>query len=430
MPRARTHRRRSRRRTAERRTRRSPAAPACRPAPPRPRRPPRAGRRRRRPRPPRRSVPRPAAPGTARTRARASSSSRSRASSARQHRAAEVHQHDDAVALIGGGDRLQDLHRVGAERGRRPGRPPPRSATRRACSISSARAIAASAEGPAVGDDDDPDHGDPPSALDAGRACRRPRRPAAPPRWRPGPGGRRCAPRGSWPVPCGPASGSWRRGRPRRPGSAARQRVAERRARRPARRPAPPSPGASASYMVLSPASALPRATTPSRPARSALASARRVQRLDVARGGGHPQEEGPVQRAAGPADRAHQRHPDLLEQRRRRWTGGFTSSAATTAVIPRSMFTPWSASPIAESSWVSSSFSLGDDPGELADPGRQRRDVDRLLIATATVHRRAHAQIPQRSAGVLTGASQSRSRSSSTLSSVTEQPAISRLVM
>ena len=56
----------------------------------------------------------------------------------------------------------------------------------------------------------------------------------------------------------------------------------------------------------------------------------------------------------------------------------------------------------------------LGDLGGEPADP------VDRLLVCHA----------PHRSAGVSTGASQSRVSSSSSLSSVIEQPAISSDVM
>ena len=77
--------------------------------------------------------------------------------------------------------------------------------------------------------------------------------------------------------------------------------------------------GASASYIVLSPACALPRATTPSSPARSAAANAGGVEAVGVAGAAGHPQEERAVERAAGAADRADQRHPGRLEQRARR---------------------------------------------------------------------------------------------------------------
>src|SRR5439155_26894701 len=58
---------------------------------------------------------------------------------------------------------------------------------------------------------------------------------------------------------------------------------------------------------------------------------------------------------------------------------------------------------------------------GELAHPPGEGGEVHGVV---------GHAQTPQRSAGVRTGASHSRSRSSSSRSRVTEQPAISRLVM
>ena len=72
--------------------------------------------------------------------------------------------------------------------------------------------------------------------------------------------------------------------------AAAAARPAPRPGRRPRRAPrlARRTAGASASNMVLSPASALPRATTPSSPARSAAANAGRVERLGVA-GAGRP---------------------------------------------------------------------------------------------------------------------------------------------
>ena len=62
-------------------------------------------------------------------------------------------------------------------------------------------------------------------------------------------------------------------------------------------------------------------------------------------------------------------------------------------------------------------------DDGLLSRCAAERTRV-RATRSASSVH------TPQRSPGVLTGASHSRSRSSSTLSRVTEQPAISRLVM
>ena len=59
------------------------------------------------------------------------------------------------------------------------------------------------------------------------------------------------------------------------------------------------------------------------------------------------------------------------------------------------------------------------DHAGELPNPGVEQRRGRRVAI-----------QHPLRSAGVLTGWSHSRSNSSSARSSVTEQPAMSRLVM
>ena len=45
-------------------------------------------------------------------------------------------------------------------------------------------------------------------------------------------------------------------------------------------------------------------------------------------------------------------------------------SSFSTAAFIPRSMFVPWSPSPIAVSSAHQLGAVLGDDGGEVADPG------------------------------------------------------------
>ena len=133
-------------------------------------------------------------------------------------------------------------------------------------------------------------------------------------RRRRGRGGPRCARRGSSRVPSAPRAGSSRRGplRRRRP----RPRTASA-AVRPAATEAShaSTAGDSASNIVLSPASALPRATMPSTPARSA---APRPAASTDATGAGvhaHPQEERPVQRTAGAADTRHERHPDALEE-------------------------------------------------------------------------------------------------------------------
>ena len=97
----------------------------------------------------------------------------------------------------------------------------------------------------------------------------------------------------------------------------------------------------------------------------------------------------------------------------------GAASSLPTTAFIPRRMFEPWSASPISESSLVSSSaWSVTSS----ANVRSQRPELGRA-------HRLRHSQTPHRNATVLIGASQRRSSSSSSLSSETEAPAMSRLV-
>ena len=149
--------------------------------------------------------------------------------------------------------------------------------TGRPCSISPASAERGPRQRPAVRDDDDADarsrsHG---GLLRSGEARRRrAARRAAARRWsRPGPGGRRCARRGSWRGPCGPASGWSRRVRRRRPRRGLGQRLGQVGARRRQPCSSASTAGASASYIVLSPACALPRATTPSSPARSAAAT-------------------------------------------------------------------------------------------------------------------------------------------------------------
>ena len=267
-----------------------------------------------------------------------------------------------------------------------------------------------------------PGHG----GASARQRPRRPRRPAAPPTWRPGPGGRRCARRGSDARPLRASIGIVAS----RPASAAADapRPARRRAapRRRARRPARRRPGRARRTSSCRPASALPRATTPSSPARSAAANAGRVERLGVAGAAGHPQEERAVERAARPADRADQRHPGGLEQRAPAWRVGARRAPATTAVMPRSRLAPWSASPIAESSWVRRSRFAATSSANASSQAAPRRVDHRRhsLRARRTVTR------PTAGPASCTGASHSRSSSSSSLSRVTEQPAMSRLVM
>src|SRR5215208_7154970 len=71
------------------------------------------------------------------------------------------------------------------------------------------------------------------------------------------------------------------------------------------------SAGSSASIIVLSPGSALPRDCTPLTPASTAAVQ---VQ-LGLARGRrAHLQEQRAVERPGGPADARDQRHPDRLE--------------------------------------------------------------------------------------------------------------------
>ena len=124
----------------------------------------------------------------------------------------------------------------------------------------------------------------------------------------------RCARRDTTPGPCAPAWG-WSRRDPtpqhRRLGPSASS------------RPTPSAiasssasqAGARASYIVLSPACARPRATTPSSPARSAAANCDGIEGVLVARAPGHAQEEGAVQRSAGAAHGADERHPRGLEE-------------------------------------------------------------------------------------------------------------------
>src|SRR6185437_9313685 len=132
-----------------------------------------------------------------------------------------------------------------------------------------------------------------------------------------------------------------------------------------------------------------------------------------------HPQEQRAEQRTARAADRRDHRHADLGEQRRGRFRfrlvergdGGPHPAVHVGAVVA------------------------------VADRGVQIGRWSRFS-ATSRANARIHAcrlaldtvsvmyQMPHLNAGVLTGASHSDSRFSSTLSSVTEVPAISREVI
>ena len=99
---------------------------------------------------------------------------------------------------------------------------------------------------------------------------------------------------------------------------------------------------------------------------------------------------------------------------------GGLSSSAATAAFMPRSMFDPWSASPIAASSSVRWSRFSATRWANL------RTHSSRTAVVTFS----SMSQMPHLSAEVFTGASQSESSSSSTLSRVIDAPAMSSEVM
>ena len=186
------------------------------------------------------------------------------------------------------------------------------------------------------------------------------RRPAGRPTSPPGPGGRRCARPGSWPGPCGPASVV-----ASRPASAA----ADGRVQRVGRAAPPASAASSASHgrgegveHRLVAGLGLAAGDDAVEPGPQRLG-----ERLGVEASSTSPaavairRKNVPYSGPLAPPTVLHQRHPDLLEQRGR--VGGRaprrSSSAATTAVMPRSMLAPWSASPIAESSSVSSSLLL-----------------------------------------------------------------------
>ena len=177
--------------------------------------------------------------------------------------------------------------------------------------------------------------------------------------------------------------------------------------------------GASASYIVLSPGSALPRATTPPSPARNAVA--RWVSGTSAVSPRAAPilrnivPNSGPL--APPTVDTTVM--PTLLNSADA-VTGLVSSRAATAACIPRSMFAPWSPSPMAASRAVSLS----------------------LFSATSSAKARIHRSMPAVDAtsfmdqlappqcGGLHRSVPKPTVSSSTLSRVTEVPAMSSEVM
>ena len=99
---------------------------------------------------------------------------------------------------------------------------------------------------------------------------------------------------------------------------------------------------------------------------------------------------------------------------------GRVSSSAATAAVMPLSMLDA-----------VVGVTDRGVQLGQVVPVlGHERGEGPHPLVEDRRGHAFAQGQMPHLNAAVLTGASQSESSSSSTLSSVTDAPAMSREVM
>ena len=179
------------------------------------------------------------------------------------------------------------------------------------------------------------------------------------------------------------------------------------------------SAGVQASTMVFSPVVALPRATmpssapaiTPTTPSasRSPPSAALAARRNAV-----------PYSGTGRPADRGHQGRCHHLEHALD--IGRPSSSLATTALKPRSMFSPWSPSPIARSRSISSTRCSA----RTAWTPRIHASAQAPTVCRSP----AAPQTPRRRAGVCTGASHSAVSSSSSSRTVIEQPCISREVM
>ena len=206
----------------------------------------------------------------------------------------------------------------------------------------------------------------------------------------------------------GPVRGRLRR---RRRGVGQRRPGAERRVERGQRR------RVQASTIVLSPSSALPSRTSPSSPASQRRGEGRRRRPGGVARAPCRLPERRPVQRAGRAADGGDQRpaepHLERVARRSvRRQLGRAPPPVARGSCSRRGRRRRW--------------------------PGRawSARPSRRAATASANPRHPGRAsaastgtQTPQRRPGVLTGASHSRVSSSSSLVSVSMQPAISRLV-
>jgi hypothetical protein len=155
-------------------------------------------------------------------------------------------------------------------------------------------------------------------------------------------------------------------------------------------------------------------------PGPKGLHEIRRRHRLARPAGGAEAKEEGAVQWPAGPADAADQRHADRLEQLVEGGVGlgvelrpnRLHPSVHVDAVIG-----------VTDGGVEIGQLGAvrGDQLGEATDPGFQSSHGRGI---------RRHAHAPHRRAGVRTGASHKRTSSSSSLSSVIEQPAISSDVM
>ena len=277
---------------------------------------------------------------------------------------------------------------------------------------------------------------------------RRGRPAAAPTTLRRDPGGRCSARRGTTHGPSSRASGSWPPRRPRR-----------RRGPRPARPRVPPpssasraaaDAGNSASSIVFSPSAALPRPAIPPVAASSAATNAAAADGVLARQRAGAAEEGRPVERTGRAADRADEGLAGLAEEvgrgggvgravRRPRprvehRDDGREPAVHVDPVIAvadrlvelgqcRRLFVNRSA---AARSQASSPSCIGD-PSQGVDASCRR--LKPAAVASLPSDRRPRSDAPAEG-GVWTGASHSLVSSSSSLSSVTEKPAISRLVM
>ena len=201
--------------------------------------------------------------------------------------------------------------------------------------------------------------------------CRRGRGRSARSTSRPGPGGRRCGAEVGRPA----LAGLHGRGRPHAllggvgRGAGRRGEVAAGVGR--GRKAA--SAGAKASTMVLSPAAAAPSFCTLSRPASQRDGELLGVGDRALASALPDGAEGAAVQRSRGPADPEISVVP-VLTSTSPTVAGSEPARAAVTAEKPRSMLTPWSASPMAESSWVSSRLFFATAAATACTQARARR--------------------------------------------------------